>query len=667
MWVFSGVLRCLHGVCAAAGRLSMTHHRPRAWPPRAAGCCLQISAQNPLAHTPGQTPRQQRSQKTMPVFNTDHAMAVRAFTGLDWSCASPPPDVPSNATPLRSPDSLTPLSPASESGAADGECMPGSPAASSSSGSDAGRGQDEDVTLAAKFRFGKLLGRGSYASVYLVHERPRPEDRDSGVPLTLRPFAMKVIDKANIKDRVQLRVLLREIRIMKRLDHANIVRLEEVYETPSRVYLQMELAEGGELFDRIAEKHADHFSERDARDIAFQIADALAYLHKVGVVHRDLKPENILVAASGNDQLPSPAPSSLLDDFDGTSLPRNPAPAQPVVIPFPYPHPASMTVKLADFGIATTLGFPPSAPYSPLQTLCGSFPYVAPEILVGPRDRGYSFKVDVFSMAVIVYVLLSGHFPMATNNTGEPETSRVMLKRIMDGGWKEEMRGPEWAWVSAEGREWVSRCLEIDPEKRWSAAVARDAKWFKTFLDGDDPHERAIEDAAASDTRGEWGRLAVKFATKPKTGNAPLSPVSPLSATMPGRTGSPARGAGEGDRQGPPRNGSPAFWNTIMHPRRAAESPKPVAKEGSGASKAAEGAKPVTSKEDENGGDDSDSTSGDSVDTIDLHSHPVSKPRTLDILHPRQMLRRLHLHVQERKKVKEERLRQDPGAVDHHP
>ncbi|KAI9029187.1 kinase-like domain-containing protein [Hyaloraphidium curvatum] len=378
-------------------------------------------------------------------------------------------------------------------GASDPRGLPAHPAATdpSTSGADHPElGGDARLSLAAKFRWGRLLGRGSQSSVVLAHARP-PPDHPPGEPHEPTPFAVKVIDKAQIRDRAHLRNLLREVRIAKTVRHPNVVRLFEAFETPQRVYLQFEYVAGGELYELVADR--EYLPEREARDVAWQLVDALAYLHGVGVVHRDLKLENVLVATSENGGLPSPAPSSLVYDMSKDSpqvVIRNPAPASPAIVPFPYPHPAALTVKLGDFGIATTMAFPPSSRQRLLQTQCGSFPYVAPEVLVGEHVRSYGYEVDLWSLGVSVFVMLSGRFPICVDESRSREPAPTLLQRLLDRSWVAEMDGSDWAGVSCEGKAWVSRCLEVDPQQRWSAAAARNDVWFRTLLEGDDMYAR---------------------------------------------------------------------------------------------------------------------------------------------------------------------------------
>lgn len=196
-------------------------------------------------------------------------------------------------------------------------------------------------------------------------------------------YAMKLIDKAKCKG--QEEHIVKEITILKKLAHKNIIRLFDVFETKDKLYLQMELVTGGELFDRIVNK--GFYTEKDAKEIVKCLLEAINFLHEQGIVHRDLKPENLLMASSDENA----------------------------------------DVKLADFGLATF-----AANDYMLKTSCGTctsfllrtrvgshlvphplisfrlVTYVAPEIL---RGQPYGKPVDMWSLGVISYILLSGYPP----------------------------------------------------------------------------------------------------------------------------------------------------------------------------------------------------------------------------------------------------------------
>jgi len=143
------------------------------------------------------------------------------------------------------------------------------------------------------------------------------------------------------------------------MDHRNVIKLYEVYETTKYIHLLLPYLEGGELFERIKSKGL--YKESDAVNVMRNFLSALDYLHSKRVVHRDLKPENLILAYKG-------------DDCD---------------------------LRIADFGLASFL-----TDDDPLLYLrCGSPGYVAPELL---EDKGYNCAADVFSAGVIFYVMLSG-------------------------------------------------------------------------------------------------------------------------------------------------------------------------------------------------------------------------------------------------------------------
>ena len=123
------------------------------------------------------------------------------------------------------------------------------------------------------FQFGEKLGSGTFATVVLVTENA-----------TKKKYAMKIIDKS--KSRGMEDQIIKEITILKRIQHPNIIRLYECFETKDKIYMQMEYVDGGELFDRIV--NLGFYGEEDAKSIVKNILDAVLYLHNAGIVHRVL-------------------------------------------------------------------------------------------------------------------------------------------------------------------------------------------------------------------------------------------------------------------------------------------------------------------------------------------------------------------------------------------
>ena len=138
------------------------------------------------------------------------------------------------------------------------------------------------VHLANMYAMEETIGRGHYAVVY------RAVHKFSG-----ERVAVKVIDKTKL-DKISYEHLFQEVRCMKLVQHRNVVRLYEVIDSPSKLYLILELGDGGDMYDFIM-NHADgRLSESKSRAYFAQIASAIKYCHDLHVVHRDLKPENVV-------------------------------------------------------------------------------------------------------------------------------------------------------------------------------------------------------------------------------------------------------------------------------------------------------------------------------------------------------------------------------------
>uniref|UniRef100_A0A3B5LZK9 non-specific serine/threonine protein kinase n=1 Tax=Xiphophorus couchianus TaxID=32473 RepID=A0A3B5LZK9_9TELE len=226
--------------------------------------------------------------------------------------------------------------------------------------------------------------------------------------------------------------LFREVRIMKGLNHPNIVKLFEVIETEKTLYLVMEYASGGEVFDYLV-SHG-RMKEVEARAKFRQIVSAVHYCHTKNIVHRDLKAENLLLDADAN-------------------------------------------IKIADFGFSNefTLG-------NKLDTFCGSPPYAAPELFQGKKYDGP--EVDVWSLGVILYTLVSGSLPFDGQNLKE------LRERVLRG----KYRVPFYMSTDCEGI--LRRFLVLNPAKRCTLEQVMKDKWINTGYEGDDlkPHIEPVED-----------------------------------------------------------------------------------------------------------------------------------------------------------------------------
>uniref|UniRef100_A0A672HVX6 MAP/microtubule affinity-regulating kinase 3 n=1 Tax=Salarias fasciatus TaxID=181472 RepID=A0A672HVX6_SALFA len=260
------------------------------------------------------------------------------------------------------------------------------------------------------YRLLKTIGKGNFAKVKLARHI-----------LTGREVAIKIIDKTQLNP-TSLQKLFREVRIMKTLNHPNIVQLFEVIETEKTLYLIMEYASGGEVFDYLV-AHG-RMKEKEARAKFRQIVSAVHYCHQKNIVHRDLKAENLLLDADSN-------------------------------------------IKIADFGFSNefTAG-------NKLDTFCGSPPYAAPELFQGKKYDGP--EVDIWSLGVILYTLVSGSLPFDGQNLKE------LRERVLRG----KYRVPFYMSTDCEGI--LRRFLVLNPTKRCSLEQIMRDKWINVGYDSEE-------------------------------------------------------------------------------------------------------------------------------------------------------------------------------------
>lgn len=293
------------------------------------------------------------------------------------------------------------------------------------------------------YQRGNKLGFGAFAMVFVGTHRP-----------TGAVYAIKQVDRSKMfwgeRDALKDEILnLQKVRA-----GPNIVQLYEVFEERTYCYLVCELMPGGELFDRIIEKKT--FSEREARNSIRCVLEALQYMHERRVAHRDLKPENLL-----------------LKDPNGL-----------------------LPVKLADFGFAKSV-----EKKNGCRTLCGSKcvrggcvvcgfsslfhyrfranfssllfnlaapGYLAPEIL--ERFPAYDVKCDIWSVGVILFLLLGGYLPF------DDDDEDKVFDRTRNGQY--DFRPQFWGKISPGAKDLVTKCLTINPSKRFTATKCLTHKWM---------------------------------------------------------------------------------------------------------------------------------------------------------------------------------------------
>ena len=258
------------------------------------------------------------------------------------------------------------------------------------------------------YELSKELGSGHFAKVKLA---TRQSDG--------KKVAIKIIKKPSGS---KVKLLQTEVDILKKVKHPSCVECYDVFDSDDKLYLVMELCEGGELFDRIVDK--GHFTEADAQRTCVKLFDAINYLHSIGIAHRDLKPENLLMTSKNADA----------------------------------------EIKITDFGLGKFF----DAQSEVMKTPCGTPGYIAPEVL---HMKGYGRECDVWSFGVIVYILLCGFPPFYA------DSDALLFEKIKKGEY--EFLRPYWDPISEDAKDLIRKMLIVDPKKRITCAEAMQHKWLK--------------------------------------------------------------------------------------------------------------------------------------------------------------------------------------------
>lgn len=273
---------------------------------------------------------------------------------------------------------------------------------------------DDDSAVEEIYAFGRLLGQGSFGAVHLgTHAASGAE------------WAIKAIDKKKAGTS-GARMLEFEVAILKRVSHDYIISLKEVFETPKKSYIVMELCRGGALQDHfLSEDGRPLYSQEQVSTIVGRLASAVAYLHDNDIAHRDLKLDNIMLAPTADDPL---------------------------------------MIKVTDFGLCALK----SKDGPQMQLVCGTPSYMAPEIIA---DNGtYSPLCDIWSTGVILYNLLSGQLPFR----GDAQAS--LEEKIQEG----LLLFPDdpWQAIAPGAKDLLTQTLHVDPAKRITAKEILDHPWI---------------------------------------------------------------------------------------------------------------------------------------------------------------------------------------------
>ncbi|MCJ1306415.1 hypothetical protein MMC25_000057 [Agyrium rufum] len=270
-----------------------------------------------------------------------------------------------------------------------------------------------------KYRILQQLGKGHFATVYLCVEKT-----------TGFRFAVKRFEKRPGDDKGKSDGLQQEIAVLMSISHPNMLCLKDTYDEEDGVYLVLELAPEGELFNWIVMKQK--LTEEETRTIFVQLFQGIKYLHERNVVHRDIKPENILMVDK------------------------------------------NLSIKIADFGLAKIIG-----EESFTSTLCGTPSYVAPEILENSKHRKYTRAVDVWSLGVVLYICLCG-FPPFSDELWTPQNPYTMSQQIKMGRF--DYPSPYWDSVGDPALDLIDRMLTVDVNQRITIDECLEHPWLTQKL-----------------------------------------------------------------------------------------------------------------------------------------------------------------------------------------
>jgi len=298
------------------------------------------------------------------------------------------------------------------------------------------------------FALFKRVGGGRYSAVY------HAKYKRLGMDMALKRYVRERLQPHSMEQ------IAREIAIHSQMQHASIAPFYGAFldEHTGDIYLIHEFAHRGDVFNALNATTFGRFSEtRAAREVIKPLVNAVVYLHQRGVVHRDIKPENILVAEAGSTMVMNGGGGHGRE----TTMANNRAYAR-------------YTAKLTDFGFACDLNV-----HKPLARL-GTTDYMAPEVVACNRERreelqqrnesGYGAAVDNWAIGVLTYELLVGIPPFAGPNSPNRED---MYERILKGAYSKIP-----SFVSDKAKDFITRCLEVDPEKRATAEELLEHEWL---------------------------------------------------------------------------------------------------------------------------------------------------------------------------------------------
>jgi len=275
------------------------------------------------------------------------------------------------------------------------------------------------------YEIGEELGQGKFGKVKIGKPKRRiNKSANDNLINEEDTYAIKIINKVNLKS-LEMELVKSEIEIMKFCRFRNIVKLIENFEDHENIYIILEYLSGGNLNNFLSSQKT-LLSEDKIKKIILQIASGINYLHHFGIIHRDLKPENIMMSDKTQNSI----------------------------------------IKIVDFGLSKVLGI-----FEKSDEAYGTLAYAAPEVI---KKTAYNKTVDIWSLGVILYFIMSGYFPFNDKNNN----LQKIAMDIISGEIK--FFGNSWNRADNDNtKDLILRCLERDVNKRIDIENFINHKWFK--------------------------------------------------------------------------------------------------------------------------------------------------------------------------------------------
>ena len=246
-----------------------------------------------------------------------------------------------------------------------------------------------------------------------------------------RFVAIKIINKKAMS-KEDMENIRNQINILKIVTDEFVLKLLDIIENESYLYIMTELCKGGDLYSYLNQR-SFKISEEKAAKLVYKLAKSVSFLHTLGIIHRDLKPENILM-------------TDMTDDAD---------------------------IRISDFCICKRL-----EPNETTKEIVGTLGYMAPEVLMG---KDYNFSADVWSIGIITYLLLTGYLPF----DDEGEDKEVIRKTLFESI---PFYNDSWKNISSKAKEFIKKILKKDKEERITIEGILSDPWFENYIDEEEEY-----------------------------------------------------------------------------------------------------------------------------------------------------------------------------------